>query len=144
MRRTGIRLTLPTAPLTMTNSPKTKSPFWLDRLICPRTPNQRKSQLTTNIRMNFRRNVTTRDTAWWCSTSPMRPTTDLVSASICGKPGHQWRDCPEELKESLKATKEWLNRKTRQLNKNRGTGVKGGRTPQSAGHAKAPPAKPRK
>ena len=62
----------------------------------------------------------------------------------CGKPGHQWRDCPEELKESLKAAKEWLNRATQQLNKNGGAGVKGGCAPQSAGHAKAPPAKSRK
>ena len=62
----------------------------------------------------------------------------------CGKPGHQWRDCPEELKESLKAAKEQLNRENRQLNKNRGTGVKGGRAPQTAGHTKAPVAKPRK
>ena len=62
----------------------------------------------------------------------------------CGKPGHQWRDCPEELKESLKAAKERLNRETRQLNKNGGAGVKGGRAPQTAGHIKAPTAKPRK
>ena len=62
----------------------------------------------------------------------------------CGKPGHQWRDCPEELKESLKAAKKWLNRGARQLNKNGGAGVKGGCAPQSAGHAKAPLAKSRK
>ena len=30
----------------------------------------------------------------------------------CSKPRHQWRDCPEELKESLKAVKERLNRET--------------------------------
>ena len=40
----------------------------------------------------------------------------------CGKPGHQWRDCPEELKESLKAAKERLNQKTQQLNRNGWTG----------------------
>ena len=62
----------------------------------------------------------------------------------CGKSGHQWRDCPEELKESLKAAKERLNRDTRQLNKNGGAGVKGGRAPQTASHTKAPMAKPRK
>ena len=62
----------------------------------------------------------------------------------CGKSGHQWRDCPEELKESLKATKEWLNRDARQLNKNGGAGVKGGRAPQTTGHTKAPTAKRRK
>ena len=62
----------------------------------------------------------------------------------CGKPGHQWRDCPEELKESLKAAKERLNRATRQLNRNGGAGVKAGRAPQTAGHTKAPTAKPRK
>ena len=62
----------------------------------------------------------------------------------CGKPGHQWRDCPEELKESLKAAKERLNREKRQLNKNGGVGVKAGRAPQTAGHTKAPMAKPRK
>ena len=62
----------------------------------------------------------------------------------CGKPGHQWRDCPEELKESLKAAKERLNRATRQLNQNGGAGVKGGRAPPIAGQIKAPTAKPRK
>ena len=62
----------------------------------------------------------------------------------CGKPEHQWRDCPEELKESLKATKERLNCETQQLNKNGGIGVKEGRAPQTAGHTKAPMAKPRK
>ena len=62
----------------------------------------------------------------------------------CGKPGHQWRDCPEELKESLKAAKEWLNRETRQLNRNGGAGVKAGHAPQVASHTKAPVAKPRK
>ena len=62
----------------------------------------------------------------------------------CGKPGHQWRDCLEELKESLKAAKDRFNRVTHQLNKNGGAGVKGGRAPQSTGHTKAPMAKPRK
>ena len=62
----------------------------------------------------------------------------------CGKPGHQWRDCPEELKESLKAAKERLSRATWQLNRNGGAGVKAGRAPQTAGHTKAPVAKPRK
>ena len=62
----------------------------------------------------------------------------------CGKAGHQWRDCLEELKESLKVAKEWLNRETQQLNKNGGAGAKGGRTPQSAGHAKAPPGQSKK
>ena len=62
----------------------------------------------------------------------------------CEKTGHQWRDCPEELKESLKAAKERLNQENWQLNKNGGAGVKGGHAPQSAGHVKAPLAKPRK
>ena len=64
----------------------------------------------------------------------------------CGQPGHQWRDCTDPLKDSLKAAKERLNKiaqdKTNQLNQNGGAGVKGARIPQ-ANPAKANPAKAR-
>ena len=64
----------------------------------------------------------------------------------CGRPGHQWRDCTEPLKESLKAAKERLNKiardKANQLNQNGGAGLKGARVPQVT-PAKANPAKAR-
>ena len=53
----------------------------------------------------------------------------------CGRLGHQWRDCTEPLKESLKAAKECLNKiardKANQLNQNGGTGLKGACIPQA-------------
>ena len=53
----------------------------------------------------------------------------------CGRPGHQWLDCTDPLKDSLKAAKERLNQiaqnKANQLNPNRGTGLKGARVPQA-------------
>ena len=64
----------------------------------------------------------------------------------CSRPGHQWRDCQEPLKDSLKAAKERLNKiardKANQLNQNGGAGWKGARVPQ-ANPAKANPAKAR-
>ena len=66
----------------------------------------------------------------------------------CGRPGHQWRDCTEPLKESLKAAKERINKiardKANQLNQNGGAGLKGARVPQATpAKAKANPAKAR-
>ena len=53
----------------------------------------------------------------------------------CGWPGHQWRDCTDQLKDSLKAAKECLGKiardKANQLNHNGGAGVKGARVPQA-------------
>ena len=49
----------------------------------------------------------------------------------CTWEGHQWRDCPQDLKPELKAA----------LNHNGGARAKGGRIPQHNGPAKAPPAK---
>ena len=52
----------------------------------------------------------------------------------CGRLGHQWRDCTEPLKESLKAVKERLHKiaqdKANQLNQNGGAGLKGACVPQ--------------
>ena len=64
----------------------------------------------------------------------------------CGRPGQQWRDCTDPLKDSLKAAKERLNKiardKANQLNQNGGAGVKGAHIPQ-ANPAKANLAKAR-
>ena len=64
----------------------------------------------------------------------------------CGRPEHQWRDCTDPLKDSLKAVKECLGKiardKANQLNQNGGAGVKGARVPQ-ANPAKANLAKAR-
>ena len=53
----------------------------------------------------------------------------------CGRPGHQWRDCTEPLKDSLKAAKDRINKiardKANQLNPNGGAGGKGARVPQA-------------
>ena len=53
----------------------------------------------------------------------------------CGRPGHQWRDCMDPLKDSLKAAKEHLGKiardKANQLNQNGGTGGKGAHVPQT-------------
>ena len=53
----------------------------------------------------------------------------------CGRPGHQWHDCTDPLKDSLKAAKERLGKiardKANQLNQNGGAGVKGAHVPQT-------------
>ena len=52
----------------------------------------------------------------------------------CAEEGHQWRDCTKPLKESLRLAKERLDRKKKpDLNRDGGTGAKGGRFPQGAG-----------
>ena len=53
----------------------------------------------------------------------------------CGRGGHYWADCTEELKDFLKHAKERTNREMRdnqvnQLNPNGGAGAKGAHTPQ--------------
>ena len=53
----------------------------------------------------------------------------------CGRGGHYWADCTEELKDFLKRAKERVNREIRdnqgnQLNPNGGTGGKGARAPR--------------
>ena len=53
----------------------------------------------------------------------------------CGRGGHYWADCTEELKDFLKCVKERTNREMRdnqanQLNRNGGAGAKGAHTPQ--------------
>ena len=58
----------------------------------------------------------------------------------CGKEGHQWAECKEPLKESLKLAKERANRKKQALNRNGGVGTKGAQPPQM-GMAKANTAK---
>ena len=46
----------------------------------------------------------------------------------CAEEGHQWRDCPKQLKESLRLAKERLDRRKKlDLNRDGGTGAKGGR-----------------
>ena len=54
----------------------------------------------------------------------------------CGRGGHYWADCTEELKDFLKRAKERTNREMRdnqanQLNPNGGAGGKGAHTPQA-------------
>ena len=54
----------------------------------------------------------------------------------CGRGGHYWADCTEELKDFLKRAKERTNREMRdnqanQLNRNGGAGAKGARAPQA-------------
>ena len=54
----------------------------------------------------------------------------------CGRGGHYWADCTEELKDFLKRAKERTNREMRnnqanQLNRSGGTGGKGAHTPQA-------------
>ena len=63
----------------------------------------------------------------------------------CGRGGHYWADCTEELKDFLKLAKERANREIRdnpgnQLNPKGGAGGKGARTPQAmpAGGQPAP------
>ena len=68
-------------------------------------------------------------------------TTDDMSRRLrlcynCGRGGHYWADCTEELKDFLKRAKERTNREMRdnqanQLNLNGGTGGKGAHTPQA-------------
>ena len=58
----------------------------------------------------------------------------------CLNEGHQWRDCTQQLKESLRLAKERLDRKNKALNRDRGAGAKGGQPPQ-VGFAKAHTAK---
>ena len=59
----------------------------------------------------------------------------------CGKEGHQWAECKEPLKESLKLAKERANRKKQVLNRDGGVRTKGARPPPHAGTAKANTAK---
>ena len=61
----------------------------------------------------------------------------------CAEEGHQWRDCTKPLKESLRLAKERLDRKKKlDLNRDGGTGAKGGRFPQGAGAKGQPPKGP--
>ena len=61
----------------------------------------------------------------------------------CAEEGHQWWDCTKPLKDSLREAKERLNRRNKpDLNRDGGTGAKGGRLPQGAVAKGQPPKGP--
>ena len=47
----------------------------------------------------------------------------------CKDKGHQWRACPQPLREEMKRYKEKLAQREHQLNRNGGPGAQGGRVP---------------
>ena len=128
------------AKLTVISVPDTQfgQPMWNPKRDRARNP-------ILNPRERTQKTPTTMDTTSESSTQRMNWTGTWGCVSTAGRPGHQWRDCQEPLKDSLKAAKERLNKiardKANQLNQN-GDALDG-REPASPKPIRPRPTRPR-